>query len=118
MATTDSDTDVGAYADDAPLMALFGTPARTKLISVFVAERGRDLSKSELARQAGVSRSTVYDHLDALRDLGVIEHTRDTQDGHSARYALDESTDLGELVYQLEGVTLKRLLELDGTLEE
>lgn len=116
MAAPETGTESKAYAEEAPLMALFGTPARTKLISVFVAERGRDLSKSELARQAGISRSTVYDHLDALDELGVIEHVRDTQDGHSARYALDESTDVGELLYKLEGVTLRRLLELDGSL--
>lgn len=101
----------GAYADEAPLMALFGAPARTKLISVFVAERGRDLSVSELARQAGIARSTVYDHLDDLQTLGVITHTRDTRDGHSKRYQLNDESDLGELLYQLEGLTLRRQLE-------
>jgi len=109
-------TETEAYAEDAPLMALFGTPARTKLLSVLVAERGRDLSKSELARQAGIARSTVYDHLDDLVRLGVVEH-RETQGGHSTRYQLDEDSPIAELCYQLEGVTLRRLLDLDGALE-
>lgn len=106
-----------AYAEDAPLAHLFGMPARTKLISVFVAERGRDLSVSDLARQAGVARSTVYDHLETLQTLGVIEHTRDTGGGHSPRYQLAEESPIADLCYQLEGVTLRRLLELDGALE-
>jgi AraC-like DNA-binding protein len=106
-----------AYADDAPLMSLFGQPARTKILSVFVAERGRDLSKSEVARQAGVARSTVYDHLDTLTGLGVIEHTRDTQAGHSERYQLNEESPIAETLYELEGVTLRRLLERDDAVD-
>ena len=42
-----------AFAEGTPLVELFGKPGRTKLISVFVDERGNDLSISELARQAG-----------------------------------------------------------------
>lgn len=111
---SESATDAEAYADDTPLMHLFGTPARTRILSVFVAERGRDLSKSEVARQAGVARSTVYDHLDDLEALGVIEHTRDTQAGHSERYQLNDDSAIAEYLYKLEGVTLRRLLEMDG----
>lgn len=113
MAVEEHNRDADAYADDAPLMALFGTPARTKLLSVFVAERGRDLSKSEIARQAGVARSTVYDHLNDLVDLGVIEQSRTTGDGYSERFQLDEESDVAEKLYELEGVTLRRLLERD-----
>lgn len=108
--TTRSD----AYAEEAPLEALFGTPARTKIISVFVAERGRDLNKSEIARQAGVARSTVYEHLEDLAALDVIEHTRNTKDGRSERFRLNEDSDVAGVLYELEGVTLRRLLELDG----
>lgn len=106
----------GAYGEDAPLLALFGTPSRTKLISVFVAEKGRDLTVSQLARQAGVSRTTVYDHLDDLLELGVVEETRTTNDGHSTLFQLNADSDIAELCYELEGITLKRLLEIDGHL--
>ena len=114
MATTNEAEEADAYAEDAPLMALFGTPAKTKILSVFVAERGRDLSKSEIARQAGVARSTVYAYLDEFLALGVIEETRTTRAGHSTRYELDEESEIAETLYELEGLTLRRLLELDG----
>ena len=110
-------TKSDAYADDAPLAHLFGSPARTRILSAFVAERGRDLSTSDIARLAGVARSTVYNHIDDLLELGVIEHTRDVQAGHSPMYQLNEDSEIAEYLYKLEGVTLKRLLELDGNLE-
>lgn len=66
-----------SYADDSPFDALFGQPARTKILAAFVSERGRDLNVSYVAKLAGVARSMIYDHLDELRKLGVIEHTRD-----------------------------------------
>lgn len=102
------------YVDGSPFDLLFASRERVKLLSVFVAERGRDLSKSEVARQAGVACSTVYDHLDDLEALGVIKHTRDTQAGHSERYQLNDDSAIAEHLYKLEGVTLRRLLEMDG----
>lgn len=106
---TMAQTSSEAFADDAPLMELFGQPARTRLISVFVDEQEYDLNVSELAEQAGVARSTVYDHLDALEALDVIEQTRET--GNSTRYRLHQDSDLADLLHKLEGVTLRTLLE-------
>ena len=103
-----------AFAEGTPLVELFGKPGRTKLVSVFVDERENDLSVSELARQAGVARSTVYDHLDDLVELGIVQETRET--GPSTRYQLDNDDEIAELLYQLDGLVLKRLLEMDGEL--
>jgi len=101
---------VESYADEAPLTYLFGNSARVKIIGVFVSERGRDLNVSEIARQAGVARSTVYNNLQPLEDLCVVSHTRDGRDGSSPRYQLNEDSELAELLYHLEGRTLKRLM--------
>lgn len=116
MAATNDIEGVEPYAEEAPLLALFGAPAKTKILSVFVAERGRDLSKSEIARQAGIARGTVYDYLDEFINLGVVVETRRTQAGHSARYQLNEDSEIAERLYQLEGLTLRRLLEQDGAI--
>lgn len=102
------------YSEEAPLTILLDGSDRIKILSVFVADRGRDLSKSDIARDAGVARSTVYAHLDDLETLGVIEHTRDTQAGHSPRYQLNEDSQIADLLYKLEGATLKQLLRQDG----
>lgn len=97
------------YAEGTPLVELFGTPARAKLLSVFVDERRRDLTVSEVARQAGVARSTVYDHLDDFVDLGIVEETRET--GPSTRYQLDMDSDIAQRLYELDGLVLQALLE-------
>jgi len=107
MATQDA-TDTEAFADDTPLLHLFGMPARTRLLSVLVDEREYDLTVTELADQAGVARSTVYDHLDSLLDLGVIEETRET--GGSTRYQLNEDSEIAEELYKLDGLVLQQLL--------
>lgn len=98
------------FAENTPLVNLFGKPGRVRILSVMVDERENDLSISEIARQAGIARSTVYDHLDYLLDLGVIEHTR--QSGASERYQLAEDSQIGELLYKLDGVVLRRQLEM------
>ncbi|WP_243700457.1 helix-turn-helix domain-containing protein [Halorussus pelagicus] len=66
---------------------------------------------SYVADLAGVARSTVYDHLDDLQALGVVEHTRDV--GGSPMYQLSEDSEIAEELVRLEGVTLNRLFEMD-----
>lgn len=100
-----------AFADGTPLVKLFGDGARVRIISVLVDERSRDLNVSEIARQAGIARSTVYDHLDGLMDLGVISYTRTT--GPSDRYQLADN-EMGEFLYKLDGVTLRQLIETNS----
>ncbi|MFC6734887.1 winged helix-turn-helix domain-containing protein [Halolamina salina] len=99
------------YAEESPLAYLFGDTARVKIISTFVSERGRDISISEIARLSGVSRSTVYNHIDSLQRLGVIKHTRDVSDGHSSLYQLNEDSEIADLCYKLDGITLQKLIE-------
>ncbi len=97
------------YADGTPLVELLGGGARVRLLSVFVDERKRDLSVSEIARQAGVARSTVYDHLDDFVELGVVEFTRET--GPSKRYQYNADSEIAEFLYKLDGTVLRKLLE-------
>lgn len=104
-----------AYAEDTPLTHLFGSGARVRIISALLSEDGTDLNTSDIARLAGVARSTVYDHLDDLRELGVVERTRTV--GDSPMYRIDTESPVGRKTAELEGVTLRRLLERDGHLD-
>ena len=100
-----------AYADGTPLVILFGPPARTKIISALLGERDMDLNTSDIARLAGVARSTVYDHLDDLETLGVVEQTRMV--GRSPMYRIDAESEIVEHISAVEGLTLRRLYELE-----
>lgn len=94
-----------AFADDTPLLNLFGDSARTRILAAAVGNRQRELNVSELAREAGVARPTVYDHIDELEAIGAIER-------RGKRYTLADS-DLGELLYKTEGTALQNLLEAE-----
>lgn len=109
-----TETSGEAYAEDTPLTYLFGTPARTKIIGALLSETDRDLNTSDIARLAGVARSTVYDHLDELEALGLVEETRMV--GGSPMYQIDTDDELVEHIVEIEGLALKRLLELEGHL--
>ena len=115
--TTNNDEPEGSlveidhYAEEAPLTYLFGDSARVKIIGAFVAERGNDVSVSDIARLAGVARSTVYTHLDTLEKLGVINHSRSIENGHSPLYQLNEDSDIADLCHKLEGTVLHELIE-------
>lgn len=104
-------------ARDAPLVALFGRPARVKIVSVLVEERNRELGAGEIARRAGVASDAVSDHLDALEVLGVA--TRSGETDAAQRYRL-ANTDIADRLCHLEGLLLRRLLDLayESTLDE
>lgn len=73
-----------------------------KIVAALLSEDGTDLNVTDIARLAGVARSTVYDHIDELRELGVVEQTRKV--GDSPMYRFDAESDVGEHVATLEGV--------------
>lgn len=54
----------------------------------------REFNKTELAEHAGVSRQSVWNHVDALLDLDVLEPVPDTS---PQRYRLAESEVVREL---------------------
>lgn len=113
--TAEVQTGTEAYADDTPLTYLFGTGAKVKIVAALLGENGTDLNVTDIARLAGVARSTVYDHIDELQELGIVEHTRNV--GDSPMYRFDMENEVGEHVAKLEGVALRRLLENDGLLD-
>lgn len=113
MATTTTNGE--NFADDTPLVNLLAKPAKVRILSVMVDEKKHDLTISEIARQAGVARSTVYDHIGYLQDMGVIVLTR--TEGSSDRYQLNMESQIAELLAKLEGATLRRELELRDDVE-
>ncbi len=102
MATTT--TEDNAFAENHSFMDVFGSPGRTKILAAFVSERGREITVSYVARLAGVSRSTVYNHLDDLKEMGVIE---EIDRNGNPYYTLDTDNDLAHELYRLEGIALK-----------
>lgn len=71
------------YPDGTLHIKLFGDNPRGRVLTVLVGKHTTDLSISEIARLAGVSRSTIYDQniIEDLQDLGVVVKTREVGQG-------------------------------------
>lgn len=98
-ATTDQTDDSEPFAEQTALTDLFGDHPKTKILAVLIAE-SRDINITRLADQAGSSRSTIYDHIDDLRQLGVVEQTREV--GGSPLYQLNKDSPVAKKIAQLE----------------
>lgn len=60
----------------------------------------REFTKTELAEMAGVSRQSVYTHLDFLLTVGVMEPVEDTS---PQRYRFDPESDVSRALVELDG---------------
>lgn len=96
--TTEDEHEV--YADGTPLTELFGDGPKVKILAALLADPDLDHNVTDIARLSGVTRKTVYKHLDDLLSLGVVEKTRET--GNSPRYKLETDNEATKLLAQLE----------------
>lgn len=69
---------------------------------------GAEFTKSELARDAGVSRQSVYTHLDLLLALDVLEPVADSS---PQRYRVNTDSELLALLHRVNGVVNQKLAE-------
>jgi DNA-binding transcriptional ArsR family regulator len=97
-------------AEQGPIRTLFSGPARTQIIEAFVANKSRELNVSDIARLSDTARSSVYRHLEELEELDIIEAV---DAGGRTRYTLNEDSEIATRLWELEGLTLKKLLEND-----
>lgn len=101
----------GAYAKDSALTEMLGNGAKVSIIAAFLADPDPefDYNVTEIAELAGVSRNTVYRHLDDLVEIGVIKKTRET--GGSPRYKLNKENAAAKRIAQLEWELIELLHE-------
>lgn len=88
------------YADDTPLTFILGNHPEVKIVASLLSERGRDISVTDIARLADVSRNDVYEHLETLKEYNLVEQTRKM--GRSKLYMIDYSKKSIQLIHQLE----------------
>lgn len=96
--TAEAKTD--SYADGTVLTEALGPHARVKILTVFIADNERDLNPSEIARLAGIDRSTFYEHIDDLLACNLVEQTRTV--GNSPMYRINRESAAAESLAQFE----------------
>lgn len=100
MATkTSENTEDTTFAEESALTDLFGDHPKTKILAVLLSE-ARDVNITRIAELGGMSRSTVYKHVEDLQELGIVEQTRKI--GGSPLYQLNRESDVAEKLGQLE----------------
>jgi len=67
---------------------------------------GAEYTKSELATDAGVSRQSVYTHLDLLLALNVLEPVENSS---PQRYRVNSESELLDLLHQVNGTVNQQL---------
>ncbi len=80
------------------LLRTLGSPVRLRIVEI-VAER-KDCTAPQLAEELGLAQSTLFEHLSALREVGLVEASGE---GPNRYYCLD-STVLNSLAAYLGGV--------------
>lgn len=97
------------YAPNTPLPRLFGDNARVKIIAALLSEQEHDLNVSDIARLAGVARSTVYDHIGELVELGIVVQTREVSG--APMYQINKEDKIVEHIQEIQWLALERLRE-------
>lgn len=69
---------------------------------------GAEYTKSELATEAGVSRQSLYTHLDLLLALNVVELVEGSS---PQRYRVTADSELLDLLHQINGTVNRKLAE-------
>lgn len=103
-----------ALAGRGSLPTLFKSQERARVIEAFVTNKSRELNVSDIARLSDTSRTTVYEQIERLTELGIVE---EVDHGASTFYTLNEDDELGEMLYKLQGLTLHRLYEIDDDVD-
>ncbi|MFC7081950.1 winged helix-turn-helix domain-containing protein [Halorussus caseinilyticus] len=88
------------YADGAALTELLGDGPKVKILTAFLADPEWDHNITEIAEMAGVSRNTVYRHIEDLTDLGVVKQTRER--GGSKQYKINKNNAAAKKLAELE----------------
>ncbi|MFC6615113.1 winged helix-turn-helix domain-containing protein [Halopenitus salinus] len=92
---------------------MFDSPARSRILDAFVENSDRQLNVSDVARLSDTSRSTVYDHLEVLTELRIVQPI----DEGTTRYTLNEDDEIAVLLDKLQGMMVRRLLDVEQDVE-
>jgi len=105
---SDNTEEAAPFAEQTVITDLLGDHPKVKILSV-LSNEPRDTSVSQIAEQSGVSRSTVYDHLDDLQALDVVKQTREL--GGSPLYEINKDDEAAKRFAQLQWAVVENAAE-------
>ncbi|WP_436347048.1 helix-turn-helix domain-containing protein [Natronorubrum sp. FCH18a] len=104
------------YTENVALTNLFGDNPKVKILAVLL-QQGRDVNVSTIADVGGMSRSSIYRHIDDLLELGVVKKTREI--GGSPLYQINKGSQVAKKLAELEWVLVDEVAnETDEDVDE
>lgn len=100
------------YSDASPLVQLFKTESRVRMVDVLLRKHYQPLTTRELATLADIDRSTVTRNLDVLHEIGVIEEVE--QVSNARRYQINTDSQVVKAL----GKAQWELFEISDTVPE
>lgn len=94
-----------------PIRKVFGDSPKVKILNTLIENPKLDYSKKELAKAAGISKSTLYKLWDELDEEGIVQKTRKI--GNAVLYKLNEDSTIVRELVRFE----KRLLNQETPVE-
>lgn len=96
-----SEEDVGqnepvSYAETSAFTRLLRVPSRVKIIDVFLGKHYTNLSRSDIAKLAGVDPSTVGRNIDEIVEYGIIEEAE--SNGRASLYQLNKNSRIAQIL--------------------
>lgn len=106
--------ELESYVDETENLKLLGDNPRAKVLTVLMANHDIDLSISEIARLADISRSTIYDYniLNDLEEIGVVVNTRNV--GQGKMYQLNPENEVARKLVELDDALVKNRISREN----
>ena len=108
MSSFDGDTTA---TENTVLTDVLGPHAKVKILAALLGENDRDLNATEIARLAGIDRTTFYEHIDDLLAYNLIVETRTV--GNSQMYRINRENPAAEDLARMEWNLLDQVEEVD-----
>ncbi len=90
-------------------LQFFGESPAFRMMDFLMEHRLEDFTKTEIAKGAGISWASLFNHWEVLEDNGVVKPTRTV--GRAVLFQLDESSPIVKQLKAIERSLMRRAAE-------
>jgi Fe2+ or Zn2+ uptake regulation protein len=98
------------------LVDIFGDYPQVKVLDFLIENRDHDYSLSDIARGSNVARPTLYEIVDGLIELGVIEETR--RIGNARMFGMNKKSPIVKSLTRFDLELSKKLVRKELTRQD
>lgn len=100
--------------EESAFIEFFGKSPQFRIIDFLLENRLRDFTKTDIARGAGISWASLFNHWEALEKNGIVKPSRTV--GNIVLYQLDENSPIVKQLRKMELLLIKNCAMREKTL--